>query len=67
MAGYLQTRVVPGVNPVCNGPREEQLSDDLTLFMKNMRKVDDARRAQDPIDTGMLEDCKERYVIELES
>ena len=52
---------------MCNGPREEQLSDDLTLFMKNMRKVDDARRAQDPIDTTMFEDCKERFVIELES
>ena len=67
LAGYLQTRIVPGVNPVCNAQSEEQLSNDIALFMKNMRMVDAARRAQSPVDTAGLEDCQERFVIELES
>ena len=47
LAGYLQTRVVPGVAPTTNGePNEEHLSPDLTLFMKNMQKVDAARQIQ---------------------
>ena len=47
LAGYLQTRVVPGVAPIINGvPNEEQLNPDLTLFMKNMQKVDAARQIQ---------------------
>ena len=35
--------------------------------MKNMRKVDAARRAQAHMETGALEECRERFVIELES
>ena len=47
LAGYLQTRVVPGLAPAVDGtPNEEQLNPDLTLFMKNMQKVDAARQIQ---------------------
>ena len=36
LAGYLQTRVTPGVAPSANDNCEEQLSPDLALFMQNM-------------------------------
>ena len=49
LCGYLQTRHVPGgVAPTVNGPDEEQLNPDLTLFMKNMQKVDAARQMPSP-------------------
>ena len=73
LCGYLQTRHVPGgVAPTVNGPDEEQLNPDLTLFMKNMQKVDAARQMLSPRakpqQTMLCEDIQtERFVIELES
>ena len=71
---------MPGVAPTANGvPNEEQLNPDLTLFMKNMQKVDAARQiqitspraGQQPAQHQtaiMSEDMQtERFVIELEA
>ena len=67
---------MPGVAPTANGvPNEEQLNPDLTLFMKNMQKVDAARQIQitSPKATAQphsnLSDNNqtERFVIELEA
>ena len=72
LAGYLQTRVVPGIAKAGdNGPDEEQLNPDLTLFMKNMKSVDIARSNQSNPASNATPNYDnvetERYVIELES
>ena len=46
LAGYLQTRVAPPANPGANGPQEEMLCEDLSLFNRNMLKIDVARAQQ---------------------
>ena len=69
LAGYLQTRVVPPANPGANGPQEEMLCDDLSLFNRNMLKIDVARAQQNTssILAVLHQHTQERFTIELES
>lgn len=43
LAGYLQTRVLPGAPQTASSPEEESLSPDLKLFLSNMKQIDVAK------------------------
>lgn len=62
--------MIPGQTSNCAGPQEEQLNPDLTLFLRNMKKIDQARNMPSPGSKPQkvsTDAPTARYTIELES